>query len=58
MQHGIFTLRGDAAGARDFNTDGVIGATFPTLPGSSFAVNGAAQAHDAAMVTAAAKMKC
>ena len=35
----------------------VIGATFQTLPGASFVVNGAAQAHDAALVTASAEMK-
>ena len=57
MQDGIFTLRGRAAWAHDFNTDRVIGATFQTLPGASFVVNGAAQAHDAALVTASAEMK-
>ena len=41
MQDGIFTLRGRAAWAHDFNTDRVIGATFQTLPGASFVVNGA-----------------
>ena len=55
MQDGIFTLRGRAAWAHDFNTDRVIGATFQTLPGASFVVNGAAQAHDAALVTASAE---
>jgi hypothetical protein len=34
----------------------VVGAAFQTLPGASF-VNGAAQAHGAALVTASAKMK-
>ena len=57
MQDGIFTLRGRAAWAHDFNTDRVIGATFQTLPGASFVVNGAAQAPDAALVTASAEMK-
>ena len=57
MQDGIFTLRGRAAWAHDFNSDRAIGATFQTLPGASFAVNGAAQAHDAALVTASAEMK-
>ncbi len=41
--------------AHDFNPDRGIGATFQTLPGASFVVNGAAQAHDAALVTAAAE---
>jgi len=57
MQDGIFTLRGRAAWAYDFNTDQVVGATFQTLPGASFVVNGAAQAHDAALVTASAEWK-
>jgi uncharacterized protein with beta-barrel porin domain len=50
-------LRGSAARAHDLNTHRVIGATFQTLPGGSFVVNGAAQAHDAALVTASAEMK-
>jgi uncharacterized protein with beta-barrel porin domain len=57
MQAGIFTLRGRAAWAHDFNTDRIIGATFQTLPGASFVVNGAAHAHDAALVTTSAEMK-
>jgi uncharacterized protein with beta-barrel porin domain len=57
MADGVFTLRGRAAWAHDFNTDRVIGATFQTLPGASFVVNGAAQAHDAALVTASAEKK-
>jgi uncharacterized protein with beta-barrel porin domain len=57
MQDGVFTLRGRAAWAHDFNTDRAIGATFQTLPGASFVVNGAAQAHDSALVTASAEKK-
>jgi uncharacterized protein with beta-barrel porin domain len=57
MQDGIFTLRGRAAWAHDFNTDRAIAATFQTLPGASFVVNGAAQGHDAALTTASAEMK-
>ena len=57
VQDGIFTLRGRAAWAHDFNTERIVGATFQTLPGASFVVNGAAQAHDAALVTASAEMK-
>jgi len=57
MQDGIFTLRGRAAWAHEFNTDRFIGATFQTLPGASFVVNGAAQAPDAVLVTASAEMK-
>jgi hypothetical protein len=34
---------------------GSIAATFETLPGASFVVHGAAQAHDAALTTASAE---
>jgi autotransporter-associated beta strand protein len=57
MQDAILTLRGRAAWAHDFNTDRNIAATFQTLPGASFVVNGAAQARDAALVTASSEMK-
>jgi uncharacterized protein with beta-barrel porin domain len=57
MRDSIFTLRGRFAWAHDFNTDRNIAATFQALPGASFVVNGAAQAHDAALVTASAEMK-
>jgi autotransporter-associated beta strand protein/T5SS/PEP-CTERM-associated repeat protein len=57
MQDGIFTLRGRAAWAHNFNTDRNITSTFQTLPGASFVVNGAAQARDAALVTGSAEMK-
>jgi uncharacterized protein with beta-barrel porin domain len=54
---GIFTLRGRAAWAYDYNPDRSIGATFQTLPGASFVVNGARRARDAALTTASAEMK-
>jgi autotransporter-associated beta strand protein/YVTN family beta-propeller protein len=57
MQDSIFTLRGRVAWAHDFNPDRSIAATFQTLPGASFVVNGAAQAGDAALTTASAEMK-
>jgi uncharacterized protein with beta-barrel porin domain len=57
MQDAIFTLRGRFAWAHDYNADRNIGATFQTLPGASFVVNGAAQAHDAALTTASAEVK-
>jgi outer membrane autotransporter protein len=53
----ILTLRGRAAWAHDFNPDHAAAATFQTLPGASFVVNGAAQASDSALVTAAAELK-
>jgi uncharacterized protein with beta-barrel porin domain len=57
MSNGILTLRGRAAWAHDFNTDRNVTALFQTLPGAAFVVNGAAQAHESALVTAAAEMK-
>jgi uncharacterized protein with beta-barrel porin domain len=53
----ILTLRGRFAWAHDFNTDCNIAATFQTLPGAGFVVDGAAAAHDAALTTASAEMK-
>ena len=57
VAEGIFTLRGRLAWAHDFNADRGIAATFQTLPGAAFVVNGAAQAHDAALTTASAEIK-
>jgi fibronectin-binding autotransporter adhesin len=57
MQDAIFTLRGRFGWAHDFNPDRNIAATFQTLPGASFVVNGATPAHDAALTTASAEMK-
>jgi outer membrane autotransporter protein len=57
MADGILTLRGRMAWAHDFNPDRDIGATFQTLPGASFVVNGAAQASDSVLVTASVEKK-
>jgi uncharacterized protein with beta-barrel porin domain len=57
VPNGILTLRGRAAWAHDFNTDRNVTALFQTLPGAAFVVNGAAQAHDSALVSASAEMK-
>ena len=57
MLDGILTLRGRVAWAHDLNPDRNIGATFQTLPGASFVVNGAAQASDSALVTASIEKK-
>ncbi|WP_083754734.1 autotransporter outer membrane beta-barrel domain-containing protein [Bradyrhizobium murdochi] len=57
VQNGVLILRGRAAWAHDFNTDRNVTALFQTLPGAAFVVNGAAQAHDSALVTGAAEMK-
>jgi uncharacterized protein with beta-barrel porin domain len=57
MQDGVFTLRGRLAWAHDYNTDRNVGATFQTLPGASFVVNGAMMAPDSALTTASAEWK-
>ena len=55
--HGaLLTLRGRAAWAHDTNADRSASATFQTLPGASFVVNGAALARDAALTTASAEI--
>ena len=57
MMDGILTLRGRVAWAHDYDPNHSIGATFQTLPGASFVVNGAAQAFDSALVTASLEKK-
>ena len=57
MPDGVLTLRGRLAWAHDYDTDRSIGATFQTLPGASFVVNGAAQASDSVLTTASVEMK-
>jgi autotransporter-associated beta strand protein len=57
MPNSIFTLRGRFAWAHDYDTNRSIGATFLTLPGASFVVNGAAQAPDKALTTLSAEIK-
>jgi autotransporter-associated beta strand protein len=57
LQDSVLTLRGRVAWAHDYDPDRSIGATFQTLPGASFVVNGAAQASDSALTTASAEVK-
>jgi len=57
LTNAILTLRGRAAWAYDFNPGRAIGATFQTLPGASFVVNGAQLAHNSALTTASAEVK-
>jgi uncharacterized protein with beta-barrel porin domain len=57
LPDGVLTLRGRLAWAHDYDTDRSIAATFQTLPGASFTVNGAAQASDSALVTASVEKK-
>ena len=52
---GVFTLRGRAAWAHDFNANRTVQATFQTLPGASFVVNGAPRARDAALTSGSAE---
>ena len=54
---GLLTLRSRFAWAHDYNPDRAVAATFQALPGSSFVVNGAAQASDSALTTLSAEMK-
>jgi autotransporter-associated beta strand protein len=53
----VLTLRGRLAWAHNYNTDRNITATFQTLPGASFVVNGARQASEAALTTGSAQWK-
>jgi uncharacterized protein with beta-barrel porin domain len=45
------------AWTHDYDPNRSIGATFQSLPGASFVVNGAAQASDSALTTASVEMK-
>ncbi len=57
MRDGVLTLRGRAAWAHDTNTNRSVTPTFQALPGSSsFTVNGARPAADAALLSAGADM--
>jgi uncharacterized protein with beta-barrel porin domain len=57
VQNGIFTLRGRAAWAHDYDNARAVGAVFQTLPGAAFVVNGAKADPDGALVSADAEMK-
>jgi uncharacterized protein with beta-barrel porin domain len=57
MADGILTLRGRFAWAHDNDPDRSIAATFQSLPGASFVVNGAAQAADSALTSASIEIK-
>jgi uncharacterized protein with beta-barrel porin domain len=52
----LLTLRGRAAWTHNFDTERALAATFQALPGTGFLVNGAAQARDAALVSAGAEI--
>ena len=57
LPNAVLSLRGRAAWAHDFDTARNVTALFQALPGASFVVNGAAQAHDLALTSASAEMK-
>ena len=57
LQDGILTLRGRLAWAHDFDPNRSIAATFQSLPGASFVVNGAAQTSNSALTTASIEHK-
>jgi T5SS/PEP-CTERM-associated repeat protein/autotransporter-associated beta strand protein len=57
MQAALLTLRGRAAWAHDEGNDGVVSATFASLPGSTFTINGAAPAKDLALVSAGVDLR-
>jgi autotransporter-associated beta strand protein len=57
LDDGILTLRSRFAWAHDYDPDRSVAATFQSLPGTSFVVNGAAQASDSALTTASIEMK-
>lgn len=57
LKDGELILRGRAAWAHDSNTERAASATFQSLPGASFVVNGARPAADAALTTAEAEWR-
>jgi uncharacterized protein with beta-barrel porin domain len=54
IENGVFTLRGRAAWAHDFDGYNVANAPFITLPGAAFTVDGARPDADALLVSAGA----
>jgi uncharacterized protein with beta-barrel porin domain len=53
----LLSLRGRLAWAHDWVSDPTLAATFQTLPGTSFIVNGATPAKDAALASAGAELR-
>jgi uncharacterized protein with beta-barrel porin domain len=56
VQGGVFTLKAKTAWAHDWNTDRAATATFQTLPGATFTVNGAQPSANAALVSVGGAM--
>ena len=57
LTNAVLTLRTRTAWAYDYNTTRAVGATFQSLPGASFVVNGATPAHNSALTSATAEVK-
>lgn len=57
LPNSVLALQGRLAWAHDFDPNRATAATFQSLPGTSFVVNGTAQASDAALTTASAELK-
>jgi outer membrane autotransporter protein len=53
----LLTLRARVAWAHDWVTDPVLAATFQTLPGASFVVNGATPVKNSALTSAGAELR-
>jgi uncharacterized protein with beta-barrel porin domain len=51
VQGGVLTLKAKTAWAHDWNTDRSATATFQTLPGATFTVNGAQPSANAALAS-------
>ncbi|WNJ88252.1 autotransporter domain-containing protein [Bosea sp. 685] len=56
LDQALVTLRGRTAWAHNFTVDRSILASFQALPASGFTVNGAAQAHNAALLSVGAEI--
>lgn len=57
LEDALFTLRSRIAWAHDEGNDSAVSASFLSLPGSAFTVNGAVPSKDLALVSAGAEMK-
>ncbi|WP_249225194.1 autotransporter family protein [Tardiphaga alba] len=57
MDRSVLTLRSRVAWAHDEGNDGAVSASFASLPGASFTVNGAVTSKDLALFSAGADMK-
>ncbi|MDB5581055.1 MAG: putative outer rane autotransporter, partial [Bradyrhizobium sp.] len=56
VQGGVFTLKAKTAWAHDWNTDRSATATFQSLPGATFTVNGAQPSANAALLSLGGEM--